>query len=287
MLKALKIEPYSKTLRFVKMHGIGNDFMIIDARESRPRLNATLIKMLSNRNLGVGFDQMAVIYKTDSTYTEAHLKFWNSDGSVSTTCGNATRCIAQMMMKEKNVAELNLKTDSGTLTCKRNDEGIVSINMGLPKLLWSEIPLAVKCETLHLPLEGDPIATNIGNPHCTFFVDDLDKFDIDHFGKNYENHLLFPNRTNVQLAQLIDQNTLKVKVWERGAGRTLASGSSSCAVAVAANRRGLVGKKVRVILDGGELDIFYSDAGVWMSGETSSVFSGTISADFLLKAENY
>ena len=267
------------------MHGIGNDFMIIDARDSRPRLNENLVKMLSNRNLGVGFDQLAVIYTTDSVDTEGHLKFWNSDGSVSTTCGNATRCIADMIMKEKNVPELNLKTDSGILACKRNEGGTVSINMGLPKFLWSEIPLAVECETLHLPLEGDPVATNMGNPHCTFFVNDLERFDINHFGKIYETHLLFPFGTNVQLAQLIDQNTLRVKVWERGAGRTLASGSSSCAVAVAANRRGLVEKKVRIILDGGELEIFYSENGVGMSGETSNVFAGIISEDFLLKAE--
>ena len=267
------------------MHGIGNDFMIIDARESLPRLNTDLIKILSNRRCGVGFDQLAVIYNTDSVDTEAHLKFWNSDGSVSTTCGNATRCIAQMVMKEKNVSKLNLKTDAGISKCKINGEGIVSVNMGVPKLLWYEIPLAVECETLNLPLEGDPVATNVGNPHCTFFVDDLENFDIDQFGKNYETHLLFPNRTNVQLAQLVEQNTLRVKVWERGAGRTLASGSSSCAVAVAANRRGLVDKKVRVLLDGGELEIFYSDKGVWMSGETSDIYEGTISNDFLSKAE--
>ena len=265
------------------MHGIGNDFMIIDARESYPRLSADLIKMLSNRNLGVGFDQLAVIYKTDSPDTEGHLKFWNSDGTVTATCGNASRCIAKMVMEEKNMSELNLKTDSGILECKRNEGGLVSVNMGLPKFLWSEIPLAVECETLNLPLEGDPVATNVGNPHCTFFVDDIEKFDIDYFGKTYETHLLFPNRTNVQLAQLVDHNTIRVKVWERGAGRKLASGSSSCAVAVAANRRGLVGKRVHIILDGGELEIFYSSNGVWMSGETSNVFSGTISEDFLSK----
>ena len=282
----MKITVYNKTLRFVKMHGIGNDFMIIDARDNRPRLSNDLIKMLSNRNLGVGFDQLAVIYKTDSVDTEGHLKFWNSDGSVSAACGNATRCIAQMVMKEKGVSELNLETDTGILACKRNEEGKISVNMGVPKILWSEIPLAVECETLHLPLEGDPVATNIGNPHCTFFVDDLAKFDITHVGKAHETHLLFPNRTNVQLAQLIEPDTLKVKVWERGAGRTLASGSSSCAVAVAANRRGLVEKKVRIILDGGELEIFYSDEGVWMTGETSTVFEGTISKDFLSNVEN-
>ena len=283
----MKITSNNKTLRFVKMHGIGNDFMIIDARESCPILSTDLITMLSNRNLGVGFDQLAIIYRSDSAETDGHLKFWNSDGSVSGTCGNASRCIAEMLMKEKDVSELILKTDSGILACKRGSGGVVSVNMGLPKVLWSEIPLAVECETLHLPIEGDPVATNVGNPHCTFFVADLEKFDINQFGNAYENHLLFPNRTNVQLAQLVEKNTLKVKVWERGAGRTLASGSSSCAVAVAANRRGLVEKKVRIILEGGELEIFYSDDGVWMSGETSSVFSGTISEEFLSKAERF
>ena len=267
------------------MHGLGNDFMIIDARESIPRLNKDLIRALSNRNLGVGFDQLAIIYKTNSSNSEGYLKFWNSDGSVSATCGNASRCIAQMMMNKKNVSELNLKTDAGILKCARNKKGLVSVNMGIPKFLWSQIPLAVECETLHLPIQGDPVATNVGNPHCTFFVDDINRFDIDHFGKTYETHLMFPDQTNVQLAQLVGQNTLKVKVWERGAGRTLASGSSSCAVAVAANRRGLVDKKVRIIMDGGELEVFYSDNGVWMSGETSNVFEGTISKEFLLKSE--
>jgi diaminopimelate epimerase len=267
------------------MHGIGNDFMIIDGRESLPKLSTGLIKMLANRNLGVGFDQLAVIYKAETPNTAGHLKFWNSDGSVSATCGNASRCIAKMLIEEKNVTELNLETDSEILKCEINEAGVISINMGIPKFLWSEIPLAIECETLHLPLEGDPVATSVGNPHCTFFVEDIETYNIEIFGKAYENHLLFPNRTNVQLAQLVENNVIRVKVWERGVGATLASGSSSCAVAVAANRRGLVGKKVRVILDGGELEIFYSDNGVWMTGETSDVFEGTISEDFLLKTE--
>ena len=264
------------------MHGIGNDFMIIDARESLPRLSADLIKLLSNRHLGVGFDQLAVIYRADSTDTAAYLKFWNSDGSVSTTCGNASRCIAEMLMNEKNVSKLNLKTDSGILTCERNEEGIVSINMGLPKFLWSEIPLAVECETLHLPLEGDPVATNVGNPHCTFFVDNAEKYDLNDYGKRFEKHPLFPHGTNIQIVNVTDKNCLRMRVWERGVGHTLASGSSACASAVAATRLGLTESPVTVHLDGGQLEIDWQESGVWMTGESTHVFSGYLTDEFLL-----
>ena len=266
------------------MHGLGNDFMIIDARKIEPRIDRYLVKALSNRNLGVGFDQLAVIYNPVSTLAACSLKFWNYDGSVSSTCGNASRCIADFILKEQKINSAILETDAGPLICK-NERGIISVNMGNPKLAWNEIPLAIECDTLHLPLEGDPVATSIGNPHCTFFVEDIDSFDITVFGKNYENHQLFPNRTNVQIAQIMKNNTIRVKVWERGTGETLASGSSSCAVAVAAYRRGLIEENSKIILDGGEIKIFWSKDGVWQSGKTEKVFEGTISDDFLLQVE--
>jgi diaminopimelate epimerase len=267
------------------MHGLGNDFMIIDARESAPKLNPALIKILSNRHLGVGFDQLAIIYETVEKNVSAYVKFWNSDGSLSATCGNATRCIARMLMNEKQLNFLSLLTDHGTLYCKNNSANIISVNMGKPGLLWTEIPLLEDCNTLHLPIDGDPIATSMGNPHCTFFVPNINTCNINSFGKKYETHKLFPQKTNVQIAQVIEHGIIKIKVWERGVGQTMASGSSACAVAVAASRRGLSGEKNTIILDGGELGIFWADDGVWMSGETAYIYDGEISEEFLLKAE--
>ena len=265
------------------MHGLGNDFMIIDARKIEPELNINLIKTLALRNYGIGFDQLAVIYSAKSSSANCYLKFWNSDGSSSATCGNACRCIAELIFKEKKIDSVVLETSHGLLRCKKSEGGMISVNMGTPKLLWNEIPLAIECDTLHLPLEGNPVATSMGNPHCTFFVKDIESKSIEKFGKNYETHKLFPDRTNVQIAQILSSDKIRVKVWERGVGETLASGSSSCAVAVAAFRRGLTGQRTKIILDGGELEICWSGEGVWMSGEATKVFEGTIADEFLLQ----
>ena len=284
IVKEINIIEKLKSIRFAKMHGLGNDFMIIDARKIELNIDSYLVKALSNRNLGVGFDQLAVIYEPIATTADCLLKFWNNDGSVSPTCGNASRCIADLLFQEKKINSAVLETDAGLLQCKIKN-GLGSVNMGNPKLAWNEIPLAIECDTLHLPLEGDPVATSMGNPHCTFFVKNIDSFDISEFGHSYEKHQLFPNRTNVQIAQIMKNDTIRVKVWERGTGKTLASGSSSCAVAVAAYRRGLTNKTTNIILDGGELQIIWSQEGVWMSGETKKVFEGTLSDDFLLGIE--
>jgi len=270
----------NKTFRFSKMHGLGNDFMIIDARKNEPNVNKNLVRALSNRNLGVGFDQLAVVYDSSSKITDCYVKFWNSDGSISPTCGNATRCIAKVIIEEKNIRSAVIETETGILKCNQHENGVISVNMGNPKMSWKEIPLAIECDTLYLPLKGNPVATSMGNPHCTFFVDDVESHDLNEFGRAFENHQIFPQRTNVQIAQILSNELIKVKVWERGVGKTLASGSSSCAVAVAAARRGLTGKKTRILLDGGELEILWSDDGVWMSGEVAKVFDGIISNDF-------
>ena len=264
------------------MHGLGNDFMIIDAREIEPKLDQNVIRSLANRNLGVGFDQLVLICEPISSKADCFLKFWNYDGSRSSTCGNASRCVASLIMNLKSVDSAILETEAGLLMCEKNKNGLISVNMGEPKLNWKDIPLAVECDTLHLPLEGDPVATSMGNPHCTFFVNDIDSKDISNFGKIFEIHQLFPDRTNVQIAQILQKNVIRVKVWERGVGKTLASGSSSCAVAVAAFRRGLTTRDTKIILDGGELFISWSNDGVWMSGETKKVFTGTLSDDFLV-----
>lgn len=265
-------------LNFEKMHGLGNDFVVIDARKRAESLSADLICAIADRHRGVGFDQLVIIESAD---VDAHLVFYNSDGSTSAACGNATRCIARKLMDETGKSELTLTTERGTLFAREAGNGLVSVNMGHPQLNWGEVPLAVEMNTLELPIDGKPTATGMGNPHCTFFVDDVEAVDLEKLGAGYELHPLFPERTNVQFAQVIGPDHIRMRVWERGVGVTLASGSSSCATAVAAARRGLTGRKVQIDLDGGTLHIDWAEDGVWMTGATMTVFSGTFTDDFL------
>ncbi|WP_322893131.1 diaminopimelate epimerase [Yoonia sp. 67] len=259
-------------LPFMKMHGLGNDFVVVDERGQMPQVDAALARAMADRHRGVGFDQLAVI--TDSTQGDLHLTFWNSDGSTSAACGNATRCIARLVMDQTGRDSLTIMTDRGTLQAVDAGDGLTSVNMGQPQLAWDEIPLSEQMDTLHLPIDGAPTATGMGNPHCTFFVDDAEAVDLATQGALIEQHPLFPQRTNVQFAHLIGPDHLRMRVWERGVGVTLASGSSSCATAVAAARRGLTGKKVTITLDGGDLVIDWRDDGVWMTGATAYVFDG-------------
>ncbi|WP_299281746.1 diaminopimelate epimerase [uncultured Tateyamaria sp.] len=265
-------------LPFLKMHGLGNDFVVIDARERPVSLSSPLVTALADRHRGVGFDQLAVITPGD----DLTLTFYNADGSLSAACGNATRCIAAREMGMRGTDALSIDiTGRGMLHATRDSAGLTSVNMGHPVLDWQDIPLAREVDTLALPIEGVPVATGMGNPHCTFFVDTIDDIDLPARGLEIEHHPLFPERTNVQFAQIEGPNTIRMRVWERGTGVTLASGSSSCAVAVAAARRGLSARKVTIHLDGGTLYIDWRDDGVWMSGPTAHVFDGTLTQSFL------
>ena len=263
---------------FMKMHGLGNDFVVVDTRGQSLDLSSDLVRALADRHRGVGFDQLAVIADgSDLTVT-----FYNADGSTSAACGNATRCIAarEMAMTGRDVMRIAV-TGRGTLSAVLRPDGLTAVNMGAPLLDWQDIPLAQDVNTLHLPIDGNPAATGMGNPHCTFFVDDVAAIDLATRGAAVEHHPLYPERTNVQFAQIIGPDRIRMRVWERGTGITLASGSSSCAVAVAAHRRGLTGRSVTLDLDGGTLEIDWRDDGVWMAGPTAHVFDGTLTADFL------
>ncbi|WP_204112343.1 diaminopimelate epimerase [Shimia biformata] len=266
-------------LAFEKMHGLGNDFVVVDARARAIELSAALITAIADRHKGIGFDQLAVISLRGNA--DAHLTFYNADGSTSAACGNATRCIARKLMDENGTSELVLTTDRGTLLARDAGDGLTSVNMGQPQLTWDEVPLAHEMDTLNLPIDGGPVATGMGNPHCTFFVDDVAAVDLDEFGPRHEHHPLYPQRTNVQVAQIVGPDHIRMRVWERGVGVTLASGSSSCATAVAAARRGLTGRKVQIDLDGGTLWINWAEDGVWMTGPTMTVCSGKFSDQFL------
>ena len=262
-------------LLFTKMHGCGNDFVIIDNRNQQVDLNENEIKLICDRHYGIGCDQLVVINSNNKKNVSAHALFWNSDGSVSATCGNATRCIASILFKETETETLNIETQNGVIECHKKDNQLISVNIGMPKIAWNEIPLSRDVSTLKMPLEGEPTATNFGNPHCTFFVDDLNKVDVKTQGSSIENDMLFPQKTNVQFVKILDRTHIKMRVWERGSGITLASGSSSCAAVDAGIRRGLLDNKVEVTLEGGAVEVEKKVTGVWLTGPTKHVFSGS------------
>jgi len=264
---------------FMKMHGLGNDFVVVDARFDSIKMTPALAMALGDRHRGVGFDQLAVI--SDAADADLNLVFYNSDGSTAGACGNATRCIARYEMTRTGKTDLRLTTERGVLLATDKGDGQTSINMGHPQLMWNEVPLAYEIDTLELPIDGAPSATGMGNPHCTFFVDDVEAIDLAANGAAMEHHPLYPERTNVQFAQIIGPEHIRMRVWERGVGITLASGSSSCATAVAAHRKGLTGRRVKIDLDGGQIEIDWRDDGVWMTGPTAHVFTATLTPDFM------
>lgn len=266
------VENSENTLPFMKMHGLGNDFVVFDERENGPLVTQALVIAMADRHCGVGYDQLIAIRDHPSENIE--LVFWNADGSIAGACGNATRCIAGWELARLGEQSLTIRTERGVLQAADAGNGEIEVNMGQPLLLWNDVPLAKEMDTLILPIEGEPTATGMGNPHCTFFVDDVDAVDLEAFGPTIEHHSLFPERTNVQVAQIIGPNQIRMRVWERGVGITLASGSSSCAVAVAASRRGLIDGHATLKLDGGEIRIKITESGVLMTGKWAHVFDG-------------
>lgn len=270
---------HSASVSFVKMHGAGNDFVIIDSRAApQRRVSPALARALGDRNRGVGFDQLAEIRPDDQG--DYRLEFWNADGSEAGACGNASRCVADLMMRDLGRDRLRFATRRGMLEAERAG-GLVHVNMGHPQLAWDEVPLAREIDTERLPLDGGPAAVGMGNPHCVFFVPDAEAVELTVLGPRIEHDPLFPERTNVEFASLTAPNRLRMRVWERGAGVTLACGSGACATAVAAHRRGLTGRKVVLDLDGGTLAVDWREDGVWMTGPVARVFEGVLSPDWL------
>lgn len=263
----------------MKMHGLGNDFVVIDSRGRDAVTTPALARALGDRNRGVGFDQLAEI--RDAVGADFTLDFWNSDGSRAGACGNATRCVSDYVMRGAGKDAVTLLTQRGALHALRRADGLVSVNMGHPQRDWAEVPLSQAVDTLHLPLAGDPVAVGMGNPHCVFFVPDAGAVDLAAVGPKWEHDPLFPQRTNVEFASVTAPDHLRLRVWERGAGITLACGSGACATAVAAHLRGLTGRRVLIDADGGTLEIDWREDGVWMTGPVAHVFDGWLSPEFL------
>ncbi len=275
---------------FLKMNGLGNDFVVIDARKHVVTVGSGAARRIGDRHHGVGFDQLLVIGEGKHG-ADAEMRIWNADGDEVESCGNGTRCVASLILGETGKPRMSLWTKGGLLDCTRESDGRITVNMGAPKLEWQEIPLAERMDTRILDIKMGPIdapvlfgpsAVNMGNPHCIFFVENAEAHDLKKIGPMLEYHPLFPERANITIAQVKSKSEIRAHVWERGVGQTLACGTAACATAVAAARKRLTGRQVRVVLDGGPLDIEWreSDGHVLMTGPTELSFTGTLPAHY-------
>lgn len=260
-------------IAFEKMHANGDDFIIVDMRQQDVPLPPELIRRLGDRERGIGFRQLAAISRCDDA--TARLLFWNADGTPLDACGSATRGVALKLMEEGGTDAVTIRTGRGLLHCSRRDRTQIAVDMGPPLLHWSEIPLATPMETEILPLVGDPAACSMGNPHCTFFVEDVEQVDVEARGRAIETDPLFPEKTNVHFVQILARDRIRLRIWERGAGISSGSGSCSCAAVVNGIRRGLLAETVEVQCDGGVLGVSWNGTDcVHLIGPVESVFRG-------------
>ena len=276
-------------LPFLKMHGLGNDFVVIDARPGGVVVDAARARAIADRHTGIGCDQLIVIEPAGSRLADAFMRIRNPDGSEAEACGNATRCVASLLMGERQSDHAVVETVAGLLDAQAVGDGRIAVDMGPARLDWREIPLAQACDTLHVPIAlgpvSDAVATNMGNPHATFFVPDLERLAIADLGPVLERNPIFPERANIGFAQLLGPGRLRLRMWERSAGITLACGSGACAALVAASRRGLVDRKAEIVLDGGSLEVeWLRDGHVLMTGPVATAFRGTIDPSLLVAA---
>jgi diaminopimelate epimerase len=270
---------------FLKMHGCGNDFVVLDERAGPLALTPSHAAAIANRRTGVGCDQFIVIEPAPFG-ADAFMRIRNPDGSEAGACGNATRCVAQLLARETGRDRVIIRTIAGDLPSEILPTGQISVDMGPVRLGWRDIPLAAPMDTLDLDLTAGPVsqpaAANMGNPHATFFVPDLDAVPVAELGPVLEHHSLFPERANIGFVQVLAPNRIRLRVWERGAGLTLACGSGACAALVNAARRGLTGREATVVVDGGELTIAWRDDNhVLMTGPVATAFTGEIDLETL------
>jgi diaminopimelate epimerase len=270
-------------VRFRKMHGLGNDFVVLDGRRDQLALDPQKVRNLADRHTGIGCDQLIVLEPPRDPLARLFMRIHNADGSAAEACGNATRCVASLLHNEDGVRLVRIETVAGVLAAEVLGDGRIAVDMGPARTGWREIPLATEQDTLCVDLAlgplSRPVCCNIGNPHATFFVDDADAIDLGAFGPQLERHVLFPQRANIGVASVRgrapDETRLRLRVWERGAGITRACGTAACAAVVAACRRGLSGRGATVELDGGNLDIYWrADGHVMMTGPAALSFEG-------------
>lgn len=270
-------------LPFVKMHGLGNDFVVLDARAHPVPLANAAIRLLGDRRRGIGFDQMITIERSDKA--DAFMRIHNADGGEVESCGNAARCIAALLMQETGRNAVSIDTVGGWLQATSGASGRVTVDMGEPRLEWQAIPLARAMDTAVMDYSHGgfdrPGAVNVGNPHVVFFVADAEAVPVADIGPEIEHDPLFPQRINVEFAQILARDRIRMRVWERGVGITRACGTGACATLVAAARRGLTERKAELLLDGGPLVIEWAaDNHVYMTGPATEAFRGEIPASF-------
>jgi diaminopimelate epimerase len=274
------------SLPFLKMHGLGNDFVVIDARKTPFDPNPAQRRAIADRRTGVGCDQLILLEPPPDPSADVFMRIYNPDGSEAGACGNATRCVAWLEMERTGGDRAVVQTVSGLLPASRDPGGLITVDMGPARLDWQDVPLAAEADTLRLPiapegLEG-PCAVSMGNPHAVFFVEDAEAVPLEVLGPRIEHHPLFPERTNVEVAQVLSPSSIRLRVWERGAGITRACGSGACATMVAAVRRGLTGRSAEIRLDGGTLRLSWGEDGrVRMTGPAATSFSGILAEDLL------
>jgi diaminopimelate epimerase len=267
---------------FLKMHGLGNDFVVFDGRKGGIPLEPSFARAVADRRLGIGCDQVIVI-EASKNGAEIAMRILNADGGEVESCGNAARCVARLLMEERDADSVWIDTMGGPLFCSDAGHGLVTVDIGAPRFDWQDIPLAKAVDTNGFALAAGGLsftasAANVGNPHCILFVDDAETARVAAIGPEIERHPLFPARTNVEFASMISPQRLRMRVWERGVGITLACGTGACATAVAAHRRGLAERQVDVVLDGGVLGIAWreSDDHILMTGPSSLSFAGEV-----------
>ncbi|HSE75876.1 MAG TPA: diaminopimelate epimerase, partial [Dongiaceae bacterium] len=269
-------------LPFLKMHGLGNDFVVIDLRDRPVALTLPQRRWIADRRRGIGCDQLILLEPPRQRVADVFMRIHNPDGGEAGACGNATRCIAAKVMAEKATRHVIVETVSGLLDAEAAEGGRIAVDMGPVLLDWREIPVSEACDTLHLPVSlgplADPVGVNVGNPHAVFFVPDAEKVDLASLGPVLERHRLFPERANIEVAHVVSPRLdsggrIRMRVWERAAGITQACGSGACATLVAAARRKLTGRSATVVLDGGELLIeWLPDNHVRMTGDWAESF---------------
>jgi diaminopimelate epimerase len=268
--------------RFLKMHGCGNDFVVFDERAGALGLTTRRAAAIADRRTGVGCDQFIAIEPApEGSTADAFMRIRNPDGAEAGACGNATRCVVDLLARETGRRIQVIRTVAGNLPSEALPDGRVRVDMGPARLDWPDVPLARPMDTLHLDLEAgpvaDPAAVDMGNPHATFFVDEVERVPVSELGPRLEYDPLFPERANIGFAQVLAPDRIRLRVWERSAGLTLACGSGACAALVNAHRRGLTGRRAAVVVDGGELEIEWrADGHVLMTGPVATSFIGEI-----------
>ncbi len=283
------------TIPFVKMNGLGNEIVVVDLRASSRIFKAEEIEAIA-ADRPSRFDQMMVLHAPKTKGTDAFVRIYNADGSEVGACGNGTRCVGWLLAKELARTNFKIETKAGVLETQIKDLGVITVDMGEPKFGWQDIPLAeefrdtrgieLQIGPIDDPVLHSPSAVNVGNPHVIFWVDDVDAYDLGRFGPMLEHHPIFPERANISLAQITSPSSLTLRTWERGAGLTLACGSAACAAAVSAARKELTGRKCKVSLPGGDLDIEWAaNNHILMSGPAEFEYEGILDLDRLLRVK--